>query len=72
MKVLLLVLALASSTTATQAQDYPIRPITLIIPTAAGGGNDGVGRVVADRMSRSLGQQLVVENCSGRTRGLRP
>ena len=65
MKVLLLVLALASSTTATQAQDYPIRPITLIIPTAAGGGNDGVGRVVADRMSRSLGQQLVVENRSG-------
>ena len=65
MKVLLLVLALASITTATQAQDYPTRPITLIIPTAAGGGNDGVGRVVADRMSRSLGQQLVVENRSG-------
>ena len=57
MKVLLLVLALASIATATQAQDYPTRPITLIIPTAAGGGNDGVGRVVADRMSRCLGQQ---------------
>ena len=72
MRVLLLALALASITTATQAQDYPTRPITLIIPTAAGGGNDGVGRVVADRMSHSLGQQLVVENRSGRTRGLRP
>jgi len=65
MKVLLLALALASITNAAQAQDYPTRPITLIVPTAAGGGNDAIGRVVADRMSRSLGQQLVVENRSG-------
>ena len=49
----------------TGAGISPTRPITLIIPTAAGGGNDGVGRVVADRMSHTLGQQLVVENRSG-------
>jgi tripartite-type tricarboxylate transporter receptor subunit TctC len=65
MKVLLLALAIASISTATKAQDYPARPITLIIPTAAGGGNDGIGRVVADRMSHTLGQQLVVENRAG-------
>jgi len=65
MKVLLLALSIASISTATQAQDFPNRPITLIIPTAAGGGNDGIGRVVADRMSQTLGQQLVVENRAG-------
>ncbi|AMN44046.1 Bug family tripartite tricarboxylate transporter substrate binding protein [Rhodoplanes sp. Z2-YC6860] len=63
MRVLLLAFALMS--TAAGAQDYPTRPITLIIPTAAGGGNDALGRVVADRMRHVLGQQLVVENRSG-------
>lgn len=65
MKVLLIALALASITTANQAQDYPTRPIMLVVPTAAGGGNDAVGRVVANRMSQTLGQQIVVENRPG-------
>jgi tripartite-type tricarboxylate transporter receptor subunit TctC len=47
------------------AQDYPSRPITLIVPYAAGGGNDVMARIVAEKMSRSLGQQIVIENKGG-------
>ena len=47
------------------AQDYPTRPITLVVPYAAGGGNDAMARIVADKMSRTLGQQIVVENRAG-------
>src|SRR4051812_41029419 len=47
------------------AQDYPTRPITLIVPYAAGGGNDVMARIVAERMSKSLGQQIVIENKGG-------
>jgi tripartite-type tricarboxylate transporter receptor subunit TctC len=47
------------------AQDYPTRPITLVVPYAAGGGNDAMARTVADTMSRVLGQQIVVENRAG-------
>ena len=48
-----------------RAQDYPARPITLIVPYAAGGGNDVMARIVAERMSRTLGQQIVIENKGG-------
>ena len=48
-----------------RAQDYPTRPITMIIPFAAGGPTDVLGRVVAARMSEILGQQVVVENVGG-------
>jgi tripartite-type tricarboxylate transporter receptor subunit TctC len=47
------------------SQDYPSRPITLIVPYAAGGGNDVMARIVAERMSKSLGQQIVIENKGG-------
>ncbi len=47
------------------AQDFPNRPITLVVPFPAGGGNDALARVVADKMSKPLGQQVVVENRSG-------
>jgi tripartite-type tricarboxylate transporter receptor subunit TctC len=49
----------------THAQDYPTRPITLIVPYAAGGGNDVMARTVADKMSRTLGQQVIIENKPG-------
>jgi tripartite-type tricarboxylate transporter receptor subunit TctC len=48
-----------------QAQDYPTRSITLVVPYAAGGGNDAMARIVADHMSRTLGQQIVIENRGG-------
>lgn len=47
------------------AQTYPDRPITLIVPFAAGGPSDTIGRLVADHLGRSLGQQIVVENVGG-------
>jgi tripartite-type tricarboxylate transporter receptor subunit TctC len=51
--------------TAAAAQDYPTRPITLIVPYAAGGGNDAMARAMADRMGAALGQQMVIENRGG-------
>ncbi len=50
---------------AAQAQNYPTRPIRFIVPIAAGGGADLVARVIAERLSRNLGQQVVVENRAG-------
>jgi tripartite-type tricarboxylate transporter receptor subunit TctC len=47
------------------AQDYPTRPLTMVIPFAAGGPTDVLGRVVGDRMGQLLGQQLVIENVGG-------
>jgi tripartite-type tricarboxylate transporter receptor subunit TctC len=48
-----------------QAQAYPSRPITMIVPFAAGGPSDVAARVVSEHMSRTLGHQLVVENVVG-------
>src|SRR5258707_4083840 len=45
-----------------QAQAYPNRPITLVIPLPPGGTNDMMARTVADKLSRVLGQQVVIEN----------
>jgi tripartite-type tricarboxylate transporter receptor subunit TctC len=47
------------------AQNYPTRPVTMIIPFAAGGPTDVLGRIVGARMSELLGQQLVIENVGG-------
>jgi tripartite-type tricarboxylate transporter receptor subunit TctC len=47
------------------AQAYPSRPITMIVPFAAGGPTDVAARVVSEHMSRTLGQQVVVENVVG-------
>src|SRR5438128_6252347 len=47
------------------AQDYPNRPIMLVVPYAAGGGNDVMARIVAEKMSPMLGQQIVIENRGG-------
>ena len=47
------------------AQTYPSRPITMIVPFAAGGPTDTVARLVAESMTRTLGQQIVVENVGG-------
>ncbi len=47
------------------AQDWPTRPVTMIVPFAAGGPTDVLGRIMAERMSQILGQQVVVENVGG-------
>jgi tripartite-type tricarboxylate transporter receptor subunit TctC len=44
---------------------YPDRPITMIVPFAAGGPTDTIARIVGENMSRTLGQQIVVENVAG-------
>jgi tripartite-type tricarboxylate transporter receptor subunit TctC len=48
-----------------QAQAYPARPITVIVPFAPGGGTDVAARIVGEQMSRTLGQQLVIQNIAG-------
>jgi len=47
------------------AQAYPSRPITMIVPTAAGSSSDVVGRLVAERMGTTLGQPIIIENVPG-------
>ena len=49
------------------AQDYPVKPIKLIIPYPPGGATDVIGRIVALKMSEALGQQLIVDNRAGAT-----
>ena len=68
MKKTLFALAAALGVAATGAQaqgNYPSRPITMIVPFAAGGPTDVIARIVGDHMSRTLGQQVVVENVAG-------
>jgi tripartite-type tricarboxylate transporter receptor subunit TctC len=50
---------------AAYAQSYPSRPITMVVPFAAGGTFDVVGRIIATRMAELLGQSVVVENVTG-------
>lgn len=52
-------------TTTAFAQGYPERQITMVVPFAAGGPTDTVGRLIAERMSADLGQQVLVENVGG-------
>jgi tripartite-type tricarboxylate transporter receptor subunit TctC len=48
-----------------QAQDYPIKPIRIVVPYSPGGGTDTVARLMAAHISNSLGQQVIVENKAG-------
>ena len=57
--------ALPAVSRIARAQAYPTRPITIIVPYAAGGPTDTVGRVMAERMRDLLGQPVVVENVTG-------
>src|SRR3954467_9651037 len=63
---LVTVIAFGFAGTPTWAQtDYPRRPITLVVPFAEGGPTDVIARIVGEHMSRTLGQQVVVENTLG-------
>jgi tripartite-type tricarboxylate transporter receptor subunit TctC len=57
--------ATALTATAAFAQTYPDRSITMVVPFSAGGPTDTVGRLVAEKMSADLGQQIIVENVGG-------
>ena len=61
----LIALTGSAPTSTALAQNYPTRPITMVIPFAAGGPTDVLGRVMAAKMSDPLGQQVVVENVTG-------
>src|SRR4051812_567825 len=64
-RILLPFIALMAATPVAIAQDYPTRPITLVVGYAAGGGNDIMARVAAEKMTPALGQQIVIENRGG-------
>lgn len=50
---------------AVQAQDYPVRPIRMVIPFGPGGASDFVARIIAPKLSDQLGQQIVIDNRTG-------
>jgi tripartite-type tricarboxylate transporter receptor subunit TctC len=60
--VVAMMLALVTS---AGAQNYPLKPITIIVPFAAGGPTDALARVLGERMRQSLGQTILVENVTG-------
>jgi tripartite-type tricarboxylate transporter receptor subunit TctC len=57
--------ALPAVSRVARAQAYPSRPITIVVPYAAGGNNDANARVLAEQMRSSLGQPVIIENVSG-------
>lgn len=59
------ILLFAVSSVSAAAEDYPVRPVRLIVPFPAGGSNDVVGRLVANQLSVKLGQQVYVDNRGG-------
>jgi tripartite-type tricarboxylate transporter receptor subunit TctC len=64
-RLLAVVAASLFAVTAACAQDYPKRPITMIVPFAAGGTSDVIARTVAEQMGTVLGQTIVIENVAG-------
>ena len=63
--LLMSAIALAMANPAAAQGTYPTRPITLVVPFAAGGPNDVMSRIVAEHMSRTLGQPIIIENAAG-------
>lgn len=60
-----LIIAMAVSSTTAVSQEFPSKPIRIVVPYSPGGGTDAVARMVAQRMTVSLGQSVVVENKPG-------
>ncbi len=66
----LAVAALAAATVAAFAQTYPSRPVTVIVPFAAGGPTDVLARIITDKMQAPLGQPIVIEDMGGAGGGI--
>lgn len=64
-RALLAAAVLAATIGAAPAQPYPSRPVTIVVPFGAGGPTDVLARILANRMSQSLGQTVVIENITG-------
>jgi tripartite-type tricarboxylate transporter receptor subunit TctC len=64
-RIILAVCLAVASAVAARAQDYPSRPIMLVVPYPPGGGNDVIARIVAGKLSAALGREIVVENHGG-------
>jgi tripartite-type tricarboxylate transporter receptor subunit TctC len=62
---LLIIAAVLTSVVCAAAQDYPTRPINIVVPAAAGGPTDTISRITAQAMSKHLGQQITIENAGG-------
>src|SRR5262245_33969523 len=60
-----IVMVWAISAQVAMAQSWPARPVTMVVPFAAGSASDTVGRILAARLSEVLGQQVLVENIGG-------
>jgi tripartite-type tricarboxylate transporter receptor subunit TctC len=65
LKVLLIVLTSIAGVTHASAQAYPNKPVTIVVPFAAGGPSDALARILGDRMKATLGQSFVIENVTG-------
>ena len=65
-------LALPAVSRIASAQAYPTRPITMVVPFAAGGPTDTITRIVSERMRASLGQTVIIENVTGADGNSRP
>ena len=65
LKVLFVTLALIAGVTGASAQTYPSKPITIVVPFAAGGPSDALARILGDRMKATLGQSFIIENVTG-------
>jgi putative tricarboxylic transport membrane protein len=59
------VVAMGLSVTCAAAQSYPTRPVTIVVPFAAGGPTDIIARIVGEYFSKSFGQQFIIENIAG-------
>ena len=65
LKVLLVALASIAGVMHVSAQTYPSKPVTIVVPFAAGGPSDALARILGDRMKATLGQAFVIENVTG-------
>jgi tripartite-type tricarboxylate transporter receptor subunit TctC len=64
-KAITLTALLGAGAAPAQAQTFPSKPVTMLIPFAAGGPTDVVGRIVGEHMARTLGQPVIIENAVG-------